>query len=112
MTYRVLWCKSGATVSDIPPSLYRRRDLSLFVVSRFVANCAMQIQSVAIGWQIYDMVRTPLALGLVGLCQFVPMFLLTLPAGDMGVTPHPPGFATGIPPRAEAGRLAKQFGRR
>ena len=26
----------------------------------------MQIQSVAIGWQIYDMVRTPLALGLVG----------------------------------------------
>ncbi len=70
-------------VSDIPPALYRRRDLSLFVVSRFVANCAMQIQSVAIGWQIYDMVRTPLALGLVGLCQFVPMFLLTLPAGDM-----------------------------
>jgi hypothetical protein len=55
----------------------------LFVVSRFVANCAMQIQSVAIGWQIYDMVRTPLALGLVGLCQFVPMFLLTLPAGDL-----------------------------
>ncbi len=42
----------------------------------------MQVQSVAIGWQIYDMVRTPLSLGLVGLCQFVPMFLLTLPAGD------------------------------
>jgi len=34
------------------------------------------------GWQIYDMERTPLALGLVGLCQFAPMFLLTLPAGD------------------------------
>ena len=37
----------------------------------------------AIGWQIYDMERTPLALGLVGLCQFLPMFLLTLPAGDI-----------------------------
>ncbi len=72
-----------AAVRDSPPILYRHRDLSLFVVSRFVANCAMQIQSVAIGWQIYDMVRTPLALGLVGLCQFVPMFLLTLPAGDL-----------------------------
>lgn len=70
-------------VSDISPAIYRRRDLSLFVVSRFVANCAMQIQSVAIGWQIYDMMRTPLALGLVGLCQFVPMFLLALPAGDL-----------------------------
>jgi len=43
----------------------------------------MQVQSVAIGWQIYDMARTPLALGLVGLCQFAPMFLLTLPAGDI-----------------------------
>ncbi len=43
----------------------------------------MQVQSVAIGWQIYDMERTPLALGLVGLCQFLPMFLLTLPAGDI-----------------------------
>ena len=43
----------------------------------------MQVQSVAIGWQIYDMARTPLALGLVGLCQFVPMFLCTLPAGEL-----------------------------
>ena len=63
--------------------IYRRRDLSLFVASRFLSTCAMQVQSVAIGWQIYDMVRTPLALGLVGLCQFVPMFLLTLPAGEI-----------------------------
>lgn len=44
---------------------------------------AVQVQSVAIGWQIYDIERRPLALGLVGLCQFVPMFLLTLPAGEM-----------------------------
>jgi len=72
-----------AAVSDIPPIFYRRRDLGLFVASRFISTCAMQIQSVAIGWQIYDMVRTPLALGLVGLCQFAPMFLLILPAGDI-----------------------------
>src|SRR5215469_2128130 len=72
-----------AAVSDIPPSLYRRRDLKLFVASRFMSTCAMQVQSVAIGWQLYDMVRTPLALGLVGLCQFVPMFLCTLPAGEL-----------------------------
>ena len=72
-----------AAVSDIPPTIYRSRDLTLFVTSRFLSTCAMQVQSVAIGWQIYDMVRTPLALGLVGLCQFVPMFLLTLPAGDI-----------------------------
>jgi MFS family permease len=70
-------------MSEIPPALYRPRDLYFFVCSRFIATIAMQVQSVAIGWQIYDMERTPLALGLVGLCQFLPMFLLTLPAGDI-----------------------------
>ena len=73
----------GEQISDVPPTIYRRRDLSLFVGSRFLSTCAMQVQSVAIGWQIYDMMRTPLALGLVGLCQFLPMFLLTLPAGEI-----------------------------
>jgi MFS family permease len=70
-------------MSDIPPAIYRPRDLRLFVTSRFISTVAVQVQSVAIGWQIYDMERTPLALGLAGLCQFVPMFLLTLPAGDI-----------------------------
>ena len=70
-------------MSDIPPSIYRDRDLYFFVTSRFIATLAIQVQSVAIGWQIYDMERTPLALGLVGLCQFLPMFLLPLPAGDI-----------------------------
>src|ERR1700733_14395095 len=70
-------------MSEIPPAIYRSRDLYLFVVSRFIATIAIQVQSVAIGWQIYDMERTPMALGLVGLCQFLPMFLLTLPAGDI-----------------------------
>jgi MFS family permease len=64
-----------------PP--YRARDIPAFVGSGFLATIAMQVQSVAIGWQIYDIERTPLALGLVGLCQFVPMFLLTLPAGEL-----------------------------
>src|SRR5882724_7555687 len=70
-------------MSDISPAIYKDRDLYSFVGSRFIATLAIQVQSVAIGWQVYDMERTPLALGLVGLCQFLPMFLLTLPAGDI-----------------------------
>src|SRR3984885_15384559 len=64
-------------------SPYRARDIRAFVGCGFLSTVAMQVQSVAIGWQIYDIERTPLALGLVGLCQFVPMFLLTLPAGEL-----------------------------
>jgi MFS family permease len=65
------------------PTVYRSRDFSFYISSRFLSTVAMQVQSVAIGWQIYDIERTPLALGLVGLCEFVPMFLLTLPAGEI-----------------------------
>lgn len=61
---------------------YRARDLAVFLAARFLSTLAMMVQSVAVGWQVYDIARDPLALGLVGLCQFVPMFLLTLPAGD------------------------------
>ncbi|MGD0143359.1 MAG: MFS transporter [Rhizomicrobium sp.] len=70
-------------MTDSPPALYRQRDFSVFLSTRFLATIAMQIQSVAVGWQVYDIARDPLALGLVGLCQFAPMFLLTLPAGDI-----------------------------
>jgi MFS family permease len=64
-------------------SVYRRRDFGFFVSARFLATVAMQVQSLAIGWQIYNIENSALALGFVGLCQFAPMFLLTLPAGEV-----------------------------
>ena len=63
--------------------LYRERDLNIFLACRFLSTIAMMVQSVAVGWQVYDIARDPLSLGLVGLSEFVPMFLLTLPAGDI-----------------------------
>ncbi|MGB8364720.1 MAG: MFS transporter [Rhizomicrobium sp.] len=73
--------ESEAAVAPSAP--YRARDLGIFLASRFLSTVATMVQSVAIGWQVYEIARNPLALGLVGLCAFVPMFLLTLPAGDI-----------------------------
>ncbi len=70
-------------MTDSAPAIYRRRDFGVFISSRFLATVAMMVQSVAIGWQVYDIEHTPLSLGLVGLCQFAPMFLFTLPAGEI-----------------------------
>ena len=61
----------------------RPRDLRLYLAVRFATTFGTQIQSVAIGWQVYDLTRDPVALGYVGLAIFLPMFLLVLPAGDM-----------------------------
>lgn len=49
--------------------------------SRLASGFAVQIQTVAVGWQVYDMTRDPLDLGLVGLSQFLPALLLVLVTG-------------------------------
>jgi MFS family permease len=41
------------------------------------------VQSVSVGWQVYALTGSPLALGMVGLVEFVPMFALALPAGEL-----------------------------
>src|SRR5262245_15439809 len=60
-----------------------KRDLSIYLGGRFLTETATLMQSVAIGWRIYEISRSPMALGLVGLAQFVPMFGLTLPSGEL-----------------------------
>jgi len=52
-----------------------------FQMARFLVVAAMEMQSVAVGWQVYEITRRPLDLGLVGLAQFLPGFFLFLLAG-------------------------------
>ncbi|MDZ4365334.1 MFS transporter [Brevundimonas sp.] len=66
------------------------RDFRLLWLGRVVAVLAIQIQSSALLWQVYEIARRdhPIAeaslyLGLVGLAQFIPLLALTLPAGEM-----------------------------
>ncbi|MEJ6710394.1 MAG: MFS transporter [Amylibacter sp.] len=42
---------------------------------------AIQIQTVAVGWQVYDLTRDPFDLGLIGLSQFAPALLLVFVTG-------------------------------
>lgn len=44
---------------------------------------ALEMQSVAVGWQVYDITKKPLDLGLIGLAQFTPSFLLFLLTGQV-----------------------------
>ncbi len=75
------WLFTSCTILADP--VYRERDFRLFLSVRIGSTLAVMIQSVAVGWQVYDIERTPLALAWVGLAEFVPMFLLTLPAGAL-----------------------------
>src|SRR5438477_7057316 len=48
----------------------------LFEVARFLIVAAVEMQAVAVGWQVYEITKRPLDLGLVGLAQFLPGILL------------------------------------
>ncbi len=69
---------------------WRNRDFRLLWVGRLAAVLAIQTQGAALLWQVYDIARrdhpiqeASLYLGLIGLCQFLPLLALTLPAGEM-----------------------------
>lgn len=70
-------------------ALLRETDFLRFWVTRFTSIFSIQIQSIAIGWQVYAISRethsvehSAFMVGLVGLAVFIPVFLLTLPAGE------------------------------
>ncbi len=71
------------TPPDSRRALLANREFTRFLAARFLATLAVQMQTVAVGWQVYEVTRNPLDLGLVGLSQFLPFVLLILPAGHL-----------------------------
>jgi MFS family permease len=62
---------------------FRHQAFRDFWAARCFATFAVQILSVAVAWQVYDLTRDPLDLGLIGLVQFLPLLLLVLVTGTV-----------------------------
>lgn len=54
-----------------------------FWFARIASSFGFQMLSVAVGWQIYEIIGRAFDLGLIGLVQFIPSVLLALPAGHV-----------------------------
>ena len=63
--------------------VFRHPDIRRYLVARFIVATATQIQTVAVGWQVFTTTGDPFDLGLVALSQFLPFILLILPAGHV-----------------------------
>src|ERR1700688_3319824 len=61
----------------------RNRDFAFYLSASFLATAALAMQSVALGWQIYYLTGKPFDLGLVGLVEFLPAFVLALASGQI-----------------------------
>lgn len=57
------------------------RDFRLFMFYRFFMTAATLMQSVIVGWQLYDLTKNVLALGLIGLAEVIPQVSIALFAG-------------------------------
>ncbi|MBP5975032.1 MFS transporter [Brasilonema sp. CT11] len=74
--------KTEAVKHD-PFAALRFRDYRLFMIGRVLLFTGSQMQTVAIGWELYERTSSAMVLGGVGLAQVLPMIALTLVAGHV-----------------------------
>jgi MFS family permease len=70
-------------VAHDPYAALRIPAFRLFVSSMLTMTLAAQIQSVVVGWQVYDLTKDPLSLGLMGLAEALPYISMALWAGHV-----------------------------
>jgi MFS family permease len=73
---------SSTEINENTP-LFRVRALRLILITRFASTASNQMLAIVLGWQIYDLTNSALALGMIGLVQFLPPLLLTLVSGEV-----------------------------
>ncbi len=73
---------SGATRHDPYRSL-REPGFRRYLTGNVLGTFGLQMQAVAVGWELYERTHSALALGLVGLVQVAPIMLFFLPVGHV-----------------------------
>jgi MFS family permease len=66
---------------SVSRAAFRYPNFRFYMMGRFLTTISSEMQSVAVGWQVYGITHRPLDLGLVGLAQFLPGICLFLVAG-------------------------------
>src|SRR5277367_2109799 len=73
---------SNSSLSN-PYAAIKVRDFRLFILSRLFITLAVMIQAVVVGWQVYEITKDPLSLGLIGLAEAIPAIAVSLYAGHL-----------------------------
>ena len=64
-------------------AVLKLKDFRLFLSFRFFMTIAAQMQSIIVGWQVYQLTHDPLSLGLIGLAEALPFISIALYAGHI-----------------------------
>jgi MFS family permease len=66
-----------------PYAPFRLREYRFYLFGYLAVNMGANMQSVAVGWELYERTGSAMALAWVGLVQALPIMLLALPAGQL-----------------------------
>jgi MFS family permease len=69
-----------------PFAALRIRDFLLFLVTRFFLTLGIQMQSVIVGWQVYEHTKNEFMLGMIGLAEAIPFIITSLFSGHVADT--------------------------
>lgn len=64
-------------------AVLRHTQFARFALCRFLTTLSWQMFGVAVGWQVYALTHSALALGLIGLSEFLPFLCLVLWGGHV-----------------------------
>ncbi|MCA9147711.1 MAG: MFS transporter [Planctomycetales bacterium] len=84
LTVSIRWSRLALHMDVHDPyAALRLPDYRRYFIGNFASNFGLQMQTVAVGWDIFERTHESLALGLTGLAQFLPVVLLFLLAGHV-----------------------------
>lgn len=75
--------RGAAPARHDPYRALREAGYRRYLSGNLLGTFGLQMQAVAVGWELYERTHSALALGLTGLVQFLPMVLFFLPVGHL-----------------------------
>jgi len=66
-----------------PYAVLAIKDFRFFIAARLLVTLAILVQAVVVGWQVYEITKDPLSLGLIGLAEAIPAITVSLYAGHL-----------------------------
>jgi MFS family permease len=69
-----------------PYAVLRIKEFNFFLITRFFLTMGIQLQSVVVGWQIYELTHDVVSLGMIGLAEAIPFIIVSFFSGHVADT--------------------------
>ncbi len=66
-----------------PFAVLKVKEFNFFLINKFFFTLGIQMQSVIVGWQVYDITEDVFALGMIGLAEAIPFIVVSLFSGHV-----------------------------